>query len=169
MSIDRPPTSSSTAAPTSSPRRRPLQAAVPWLITGVALVLGGFSWGYSFRDARKASAEELRQREREELTTLGWTSSADGVLTRWCTQDCHPPKLYGGGKAEILEVYCKDRPCGSIRATVQVLDTQGQVIGTTTSSKEGLQGERLRLVVVSPEPAAARFKLAQFTAQAMVY
>ena len=161
--------STTTPSPAPAPRHRPLEAAAPWLITGVALVLGGFYWGYSFRDARKATAEELRQREQEELTTLGWTTSADGVLTRWCTQDCHPPKLYGGGKAEILEVYCKDRPCGSIRATFQVLDKQGQEIGTTTSSKEGLQGERLRLVVVSPAPAAARFKLAQFTAQAMVY
>lgn len=169
MSIHSTTPSVSEPAPAAASRRHPLQAAVPWLITGVALVLGGFYWGYSFRDARKPTAEELRQREKEELTTLGWTSSADGVLTRWCSEDCHPPKLYGGGKAEILEVYCKDRPCGSIRATFAVLDKQGQEIGTTTSSKDGLQGERLRLVVVSPDPAAARFKLDQFMAQAMVY
>jgi hypothetical protein len=138
-------------------------------MAGLAVLGGGFYWGYQFRAAQKLSADELRERERQELRTMGWQTGADGVLTRWCTDDCNPPKLFGGGMARIYEVHCKDRPCGNIRATFRVLDRDGKEIGTTTASKDGLQGERLRLVVVSPEPQAQRFELKEFTAQAMVY
>jgi hypothetical protein len=152
------------------PRRsRGLGGCVPWLIASLALVGGGFYWGYNVRSAQKPTAEELKERERQEFRTLGWQTGADGVLTRWCTEECHPPKLFGGGMARIFEVYCKDRPCGSIRATFRVLDRDGKEIGTTTASKDGLRGERLRLVVVSPEPQAQRFELKDFAAQAMVY
>jgi hypothetical protein len=157
------------AAPGSERRSRGLSGCVPWLMAGLAVLGGGFYWGYNFRAAQKLSADELRERERQELRTMGWQTSADGVLTRWCTDDCNPPKLFGGGMARIFEVYCKDRPCGNIRATFRVLDRDGKEIGTTTASKDGLQGERLRLVVVSPEPQAQRFELKEFTAQAMVY
>ena len=150
-------------------RSRGLSGCVPWLMAGLAVLGGGFYWGYNFRAAQKLSADELRERERQELRTMGWQTSADGVLTRWCTDDCNPPKLFGGGMARIFEVYCKDRPCGNIRATFRVLDRDGREIGTTTASKDGLQGERLRLVVVSPEAQAERFELKEFTAQAMVY
>ena len=153
-----------------SPRRsRGLSGCVPWLMAGLAVLGGGFYWGYQFRAAQKLSTAELRERERQELRTMGWQTSADGVLTRWCTDDCNPPKLFGGGMARIFEVYCKDRPCGNIRATFRVLDRDGKEIGTTTASKDGLQGERLRLVVVSPEAQAERFEIKEFTAQAMVY
>lgn len=152
------------------PRRpNPVEAALPWITAGLALVGGGFYWGYNVRADRKLSPEELRQRERQELLGVGWKQSAEGVLTRWCSGDCRPPKLYGGGKAQILEVYCKDRPCGSIRATFKVLDPDGQELGTTTATREGLHGERLRLVVVSPEPKADRFELEEFNAQALVF
>jgi len=153
-----------------SPRRsRGLSGCVPWLMAGLAVLGGGFYWGYQFRAAQKLSADELKERERQELRTMGWQTSADGVLTRWCTDNCNPPKLFGGGMARIFEVHCKDRPCGNIRATFRVLDRDGKEIGTTTASKDGLQGERLRLVVVSPEAQAERFELKEFTAQAMVY
>lgn len=153
------------------PRRhsRGLGGLGPWLMASLALLAGGFYWGYQFRVAQKLSADELKQRDRQELRTMGWQTSADGVLTRWCTDDCNPPKLFGGGMARIFEVYCKDRPCGNIRATFRVLDRDDKEIGTTTASKDGLQGERLRLVVVSPEPQAQRFELKDFSAQAMVY
>ena len=91
------------------------------------------------------------------------------MLTRWCSEDCNPPKVFGGGKAQVFEVWCRQRPCGNIRATFRVLNKEGTAIGTTTSTKSGLQGERLRLVVVSPESQASRFELEQFSAQAMVY
>lgn len=153
-----------------TPRRsRGAGGCVPWLMACLALVGGGFYWGYNVRSAQKPTPEELKERERQEFRALGWQTGADGVLTRWCTDDCHPPKLFGGGMARIFEVYCKDRPCGSIRATFRVLDRDGKEIGTTTASKDGLQGERLRLVVVSPEPQAQRFELKEFAAQAMVY
>ncbi|MFZ9753771.1 MAG: hypothetical protein ACO3B3_09485 [Cyanobium sp.] len=148
---------------------RGVWGCLPWLVASLALLGGGFYWGYQFRAAQKLSADELKERERQELRTLGWQTSADGVLTRWCTEECHPPKLFGGGMARIFEVYCKERPCGAIRATFRVLDRDGKEVGTTTASKDGLQGERLRLVVVSPEPQAQRFELKEFVAQAMVY
>lgn len=150
-------------------RERGPAGCIPWLIASLALLAAGFYWGYQFRAAQRLSAEELKERERQQLATMGWQTSADGVLTRWCTDDCHPPRLFGGGMARIFEVYCKDRPCGAIRATFRVLDRDGKEVATTTASKDGLQGERLRLVVVSPEPQARRFELKEFTAQAMVY
>jgi hypothetical protein len=173
-SPDLPPEPATSRAP--APEREPaprrsggLAGCVPWLMASLALVGGGFYWGYNVRSAQKPTVEELKEQERQKFRTLGWQTGADGVLTRWCTEDCHPPKLFGGGMARIFEVYCKDRPCGSIRATFRVLDRDGKEIGTTTASKDGLQGERLRLVVVSPEPQAQRFELKEFAAQAMVY
>ena len=114
-------------------------------------------------------APQLQARQQQELLALGWKQSADGVMTRWCTEDCHPPRLYGGGKAQVFEVWCRQRPCGEISASFRVLNRQGDPIGSTTATKSGLQGERLRLVVVSPEPQADRFELERFSAQAMVY
>ena len=78
-----------------SPRRRrhPLRRLLLTLITGGALVGAGFLWGYRVRDERKLTADELRQQEQEQLRTMGWTTSAEGVLTRWCSEDCNPPRL----------------------------------------------------------------------------
>ena len=121
------------------------------------------------RAGLKPSLEQLRAQEEERVLALGWKASADGVLTRWCTEDCNPPRLYGGGRAEVFEVWCRQRPCGTIRATFHVIDKQGKAIEDVTATRTGLQGERLRLVVVSAKPQAARFALAQFSAQAMVF
>jgi hypothetical protein len=52
-------------------------------MAGLAVLGGGFYWGYQFRAAQKLSADELKERERQELRTMGWQTSADGVLTRW--------------------------------------------------------------------------------------
>jgi hypothetical protein len=151
------------------PRRNPFEGLLPLLTTGLVVLGGGFYWGWTTRANLKPSLEQLRAQEQDQLLALGWNQSADGVLTRWCREDCNPPKLFGGGRAEVFEVWCRQRPCGNIRATFKVLNKEGAAIGTTTSTKSGLQGERLRMAVVSPEPQAARFELEQFSAQAMVY
>lgn len=151
------------------PRRNPFEGLLPLLTTGLVVLGGGFYWGWTSRAAMKPSLEQLRAQEQDQLLALGWKQSAEGVLTRWCSEDCNPPKVFGGGKAQVFEVWCRQRPCGSIRATFNVLDAKGKSIGTTTSTKSGLQGERLRMVVVSPEAGASRFELEQFSAQAMVY
>ena len=151
------------------PRRNPFEGLLPLLTTGLVVLGGGFYWGWTTRANLNPSLEQLRAQEQDQLLALGWKQSADGVLTRWCSEDCNPPKLFGGGKAEVFEVWCRQRPCGNIRATFKVLNKEGAAIGTTTSTKSGLQGERLRMAVVSPEPQASRFELEQFSAQAMVY
>jgi hypothetical protein len=163
------PAKEAAQEPAKPKRANPLEAALPWFTAGLAVLGGGFYWGYSFKAQERPSLAQLQEREQQELTVLGWKPAAEGVLTRWCTQDCNPPKLFGGGIARVFEVYCQDRPCGTIRATFRVLNRDGKEIGTTTASKDGLQGERLRLVVVSPEPQAQRLELKQFTAQAVVY
>lgn len=163
------PEAAGPAEPSRSPRRNPFEGLLPLLTTGLVILGGGFYWGWSTRASLKPSLEQLRAQEKEQLLALGWKASDDGVLTRWCSEDCNPPKLYGGGKAQVFEVWCRQRPCGNIRATFKVLNKEGASIGTTTSTKSGLQGERLRMVVVSPEPQASRFELEQFSAQAMVY
>ena len=151
------------------PRRNPFEGLLPLLTTGLVVLGGGFYWGWTSRAGLKPSLEQLRAQEEERVLALGWKASADGVLTRWCTEDCNPPRLYGGGRAEVFEVWCRPRPCGTIRATFHVIDKQGKAIEDVTATRTGLQGERLRLVVVSAKPQAARFALAQFSAQAMVF
>jgi hypothetical protein len=150
-------------------RRNPLEGLMPFLTTGLVVLGGGFYWGWTARAHWKLSPERLRAREEQELLALGWKQSADGVLTRWCSDDCRPPRLYGGGKARLFEVWCRQRPCGEISARFRVLNRQGEPIGSTTATKSGLHGERLRLVVVSSDPQADQFELERFTAQAMVY
>jgi hypothetical protein len=162
------PAKEAAQAPAQPKRANPLEAALPWFTAGLAVLGGGFYWGYAFKAQERPTLEQLQERERQELTVLGWKPAAEGVLTRWCTQDCAPPKLYGGGKAQVLEVYCKDRPCGTIHVTFKVLNRQGRVIGTTSAEREGLQGELLRLRAISADPAADHFEVESFTAQAVV-
>jgi hypothetical protein len=151
------------------PRRKPFEGLLALLTTGLVVLGGGFYWGWTSRANLKLSPEQLRAEEQERVLALGWKPSAEGVLTRWCQEDCNPPRLYGGGRAEVFEVWCRQRPCGTIRATFQVIDKQGKKIDDITATRTGLQGERLRLVVVSAKPQAARFELARFSAQAMVF
>jgi hypothetical protein len=160
---------SGPAALERPPRRQPLAKVMPLLTTGLVILGGGFYWGWTTRAGIKPSEAQLRAQEEERVLALGWKASAEGVLTRWCSDDCNPPRLYGGGRAEVFEVWCRQRPCGDIRATFEVLNRQGKVLGTLSSNRTGLQGERLRLVVVSPDPQADRFQLKQFSAQAMVF
>ncbi|MFO0118881.1 MAG: hypothetical protein ACK512_02095, partial [Cyanobium sp.] len=60
-----------------APRRsRGLSGCVRWLMAGLAVLGGGYYWGYQFRAAQKLSTDELRERERQELRTMGWQTSA---------------------------------------------------------------------------------------------
>lgn len=65
-------------------------------------------------------------------------------------------------------MWCRQRPCGEISARFRVLNRQWEPIGSTTATKCGLHGERLRLVVLSSDPQADQFELERFSAQAMV-
>ena len=163
------PEATGPAEPASPARRKPLEGLLPLLTTGLVVLGGGFYWGWTARANQKLSPQQLRAREQRELEAMGWKQSADGVMTRWCSEDCHPPRLYGGGKAQVFEVWCRDRPCGEISASFRVLNRQGEAIGSTTATRSGLHGERLRLVVVSAEPQANRFELERFSARAMVF
>jgi hypothetical protein len=163
------PEATGPAEASRPPRRNPLEGLLPLLTTGLVVLGGGFYWGWTTRAGIKPSPEQLKAQEEERVLALGWKQSAEGVMTRWCSDDCNPPRLYGGGRAEVFEVWCRQRPCGEIRATFEVLNRQGKALGTINSNRTGLQGERLRLVVVSPDPEAARFQLKQFSAQARVF
>ena len=151
------------------PRRNPFEGLLPLLTTGLVVLGGGFYWGWTSRAAMKPSLEQLRAQEQDQLLALGWKQSAEGVLTRWCSEDCNPPKVFGGGKAQVFEVWCRDRPCGEISASFRVLNRKGEAIGSSTATRNGLHGERLRLVVVSSEAKADRFELERFSARAMVF
>lgn len=163
------PEATGPAEASRPPRRNALEGLLPLLTTGLVVLGGGFYWGWTTRAGIKPSPEQLKAQEEERVLALGWKQSAEGVMTRWCSEDCNPPRLYGGGRAEVFEVWCRQRPCGEIRATFEALDRQGKALGTISANRTGLQGERLRLVVVSPDPQAVRFHLKQFSAQAMVF
>lgn len=140
-----------------------------WLLA-VALLALGFGGGWiaaGLRPPANASgATKLAKETRQDLLAAGWQESDQGVFTRRCQDNCRRPVLYGGGVADVMEVNCLERPCGKIQAKFDVVDGHGQVIGQIMKGRDGLQGERLQIVIESPLPDARRFVLQSFSAKA---
>jgi hypothetical protein len=136
-----------------------------------ALVLGfGFYGGWWarglpwFRAAKPVLSEAAAERQR--LKDTGWREADAGVFVRPCAGNCRPPRVFGGGAVEVLEVECLDRPCGQIRASFNVLTADGAPLDTLTVTADGRQGERLQLVAETPNPRARRLVLGEFSARA---
>ena len=104
--------------------------------------------------------------ERQRLKDTGWREADSGVFVRPCAGSCRPPRVFGGGAVEVLEVECLERPCGQIRATFNVLAADGASLDTLTVTAEGRQGERLQLVAETPNPRARSLVLGEFSARA---
>lgn len=142
-----------------------------WLLA-LALLAFGFVGGWiaaGLRPVAHGAASATTGKEtRQYLLATGWQESDQGVFTRRCQDNCRRPLLYGGGMADVMEVNCLERPCGTIRAEFVVLDGRGQSIGQINPSRVGRQGERLQLVLVSQHPEARRFVLQSFSAKARI-
>lgn len=167
---------SGSAAPATAPaaeaaRRGRSPFGWPWLL-GVSLLLGlGFYGGWWARTlpwfaAAKPPAPTGAAAERQQLLSTGWREVDAGVFVRPCAGNCRPPRVYGGGAVEVLEVACLDRPCGQIRAIFNVLAADGAPLDTLTVTADGRQGERLQLVAETPNRRAQRLVLQEFSARA---
>lgn len=132
----------------------------------------GFVAGWNAASLRPpatgAAATKPGKETRQDLLTVGWQESDQGVFTRRCQDNCWRPVLYGGGVADVIEGICLDRPCGEIRVEFGVLDGRGQVIDQIMERRPGRQGERHQLVLKSQLPEARRFVLQSFSAKALL-
>lgn len=149
-----------------------------WLpIAGLLVVLStagiGFASGYLVRDGMRTAAAERTaatpEAQARQLRSAGWIEADAGVFVRRCGEDCLRPRIFGGGMAEVFQVQCLSRPCGRVRAQFVVLDGQGRVIDTLTASREGFQGERINLSVLTERPEARSIELDGLTARAIVH
>ncbi len=153
-----------------APRGRPSPAGCAgWVLA--ALLLGlGFYGGWWARTlpwfATGKPAASAAPSERQQLLAAGWKEVDSGVFVRPCAGNCRPPRVYGGGAVEVLEVECLDRPCGQIRATFRVLGADGAALDSLVVTAAGRQGERLQLVAETPNPQARRLELQEFSARA---
>lgn len=136
-------------------------------------VVVGFVSGFWFRGevapAASGKGDSSLEQQARQLRSEGWRETDPGVFVRRCLEYCHQPKVYGGGIAEVYQVQCLSRPCGVINAEFVVLDGQGREITTMNLTREGLQGERLNLVVKADNPEAQRMELKDLSARAVVY
>jgi hypothetical protein len=96
----------------------------------------------------------------------GWRAEGSGVFYRWCREECHAPRLYGGGVSQVFEVHCANRPCGEIIMRFNVLNRQSQPIGKILLEENGLQGEFRRFIIESQDPEAVSIELSEFKALA---
>lgn len=136
-----------------------------WSIFGL-LCLGIGFWAGSYNT--RTSTNPQRRSETESLKAQGWRNDGTGVYYRWCKESCNAPRIYGGGAAQVFEVKCIDRPCGSITMRFNALDRKGEVIDQQLIRETGMQGETRRFLVESQNPSAASFELSEFAARARV-
>jgi hypothetical protein len=144
-----------------------------WLPAFLVLLLcnllsGGLGYWMGLRQPLRAGAPSLAT-PAEQLLREGWQHEGSGVFYRWCTRDCHAPRLYGGGLIREFQVRCLERPCGDLSMQFEVLNARGEPIDRLKLQDKDLhQGEDRRFYVESENPQAASFQLIQFVARARV-
>ena len=126
----------------------------------------GFWVGQS--TARIAQSQSSLSRDQVIAAEQGWRAEGSGVFYRWCREECHAPRLYGGGVSQVFEVHCADRPCGEILMRFNVLNAKGQFLHKIDLSESGLQGELRRFIVESQHQAAVSIELSEFNARARI-
>ncbi len=151
------------------PQRRSPGGRAGWLLAALLLGLGFYGgwwartlpWFVAGKPAASAAPSE-----RQQLLATGWREVDAGVFVRPCAGHCRPPRVYGGGAVEVLEVECLDRPCGQIRASFGVLGANGAPLDSLVVTASGRQGERLQLVAETQNPQARSLVLQDFSARA---
>lgn len=118
--------------------------------------------------ARIGQSQSSLSRDQVIAAEQGWRAEGSGVFYRWCREECHAPRLYGGGVSQVFEVYCANRPCGEIIMRFNVLNSQSQPIGKIVLEENGLQGEFRRFIIESQDPEAVSIELSEFKALARV-
>jgi len=126
----------------------------------------GFWVGQS--TAKIAQSQSSLSRDQVIAAEQGWRAEGSGVFYRWCREECHAPRLYGGGVSQVFEVHCADRPCGEILMRFNVLNAKGQFLHEIDLKGSGLQGELRRFIVESQDQAAVSIELSDFNARARI-
>jgi hypothetical protein len=126
----------------------------------------GFWVGQS--TAKIPQSQSSLSRDQVIAAEQGWRAEGSGVFYRWCREECHAPRLYGGGVSQVFEVHCADRPCGEILMRFNVLNAKGQLLHEIDFKESGLQGELRRFIVESQDQAAVSIELSQFNARARI-
>ena len=156
---------------TSRPGRPAGSGGARWLPAFLVLLLcnllsGGLGYWMGLRQALQAGTPSPVT-PAEQLLRQGWKHDGSGVFYRWCSQDCHAPRLYGGGLIREFQVRCLERPCGDLSMQFQVLNARGETLETLKPEyKDVRQGEERRIYVESENPQAASFQLIAFVARA---
>jgi len=158
---------------TSRPVRPAGSGGARWLPAFLVLLLcnllsGGLGYWMGLRQALQAGTPSPVT-PAEQLLRQGWKHDGSGVFYRWCSKDCHAPRLYGGGLIREFQVRCLERPCGDLSMQFQVLNARGEPLETLKPEyKDVRQGEERRFYVESENPQAASFQLIAFVARARV-
>lgn len=144
---------------------RSLASFLRWSIFGLFCLGSGF-WAGSFNAELRLSLGQPS--EAQSLSSQGWRKDGTGIFYRWCLDNCHVPRLFGGGVLQVFEVKCVDRPCGDIHMEFNVLSAEGKVVDQISLREKGMQGETRRFYIESQQPDASSLELSQFSARAKV-
>jgi hypothetical protein len=155
------------------PGRPPGGKGARWLPAFLVLLLcnllsGGLGFWMGLQQARQMDTASPST-PTQQLQRQGWQNDGTGVLYRWCSLDCHAPRLFGGGLIREFQVRCLERPCGNLTMEFEVLNARGQAIDRLKLQETDLHwGEERRFYVESQNPEAKAFRLIAFVARARV-
>jgi hypothetical protein len=91
---------------------------------------------------------------------IGWNKTRKpGVFVKWCTgkNECDgaSEKDFTGNGYTAMLVWCKDAPCGSIYAEVNLIGENDLVVGWTNDTGFGAEGDKVMLVFRGQENSSA--------------
>ena len=98
--------------------------------------------------ARIAAAAKAKADAEAKFRAEGWKEVEDGIYRRWCTtgpNPCSSAGVIGDGSYVLVEIWCKERACGDIYGRVNLLDSNGTVVGWTNDTGYGGLGQKVVL------------------------
>ena len=116
----------------------------------------------------KEIADQLakEKKDREEFEKLNWWEIRKGILARYCTQGpkpCSSGAVIGDQSYVLVEIWCKERACGDIYAKVNLLNSEGTVVGWTNDSSYGGYGQKVVLTFSSYQNNWSKAQLVEFS------
>lgn len=122
---------------------------------------------------KEAAAKREKERkakiaaEQKAFRDAGWWEQQPGIFVRWCTSGpnrCSSGGVIGDNKYSLMEVWCKERPCGDIYAQVNLMNGS-RVVGWTNDTGFGDRGAKVTLTFDSYRNDWNQAQLAKFSAR----
>ena len=115
----------------------------------------------------KENADQLAKakKDREEFEKLNWWEIRKGILARYCTKGpkpCSSGAVIGDQRYVLVEIWCKERACGDIYAKVNLLNSEGTVVGWTNDSSYGGYGQKVLLTFSSYQKNWSQAQIVEF-------